>query len=84
MEAYDNVSIEVIDYMAQAVEKETRKQNKTALWFKYRAGRVTAFHMKAVCHTDVINPAQSLMKSIYYPEAFNFTSKQTNWGCRHE
>ena len=70
--------------MAQAVEKETRKQSKTALWFKYRAGRVTASRMKAVCHTDVTNPAQSLVKSICYPEAFNFTSKQTSWGCRHE
>ena len=84
LEACDNVSIEVTDDMAQAVEKETRKQSKTALWFKYRAGRVTASRMKAVCHTDVTNPAQSLVKSICYPEAFNFTSKQTSWGCRHE
>ena len=84
LEACDNVSIEVTDDMAQAVEKETRKQNKTSLWFNYRAGRVTASHMKAVCHTNVTNPAQSLVKSICYPEAFNVTSKQTNWGCRHE
>ena len=60
LEACDNVSIEVTDDMAQAVEKETRKQSKTALWFKYRAGRVTA----SLCHTDVTNPAQSLVKSI--------------------
>ena len=84
LEACDNVSIEVTDDMAQAVEKETRKQSKTSLWFKYRAGRVTASRMKAVCHTNVTNPAQSLVKSICYPEAFNFTSKQTNWGCKHE
>ena len=84
LKACDNVSIEATDDMAQAVEKETRKQSKTALWFKYRAGRVTASRMKAVCHTDITNPAQSLVKSIRYPEVFNFTSKQTNWGCRHE
>ena len=84
LKACDNVSIEVTDDMAQAVEKETRKQSKTALWFKYRAGRVTASRMKAVCHTDITNPAQSLVKSICYPEIYNFTSKQTNWGCRHE
>ena len=84
LEACDNVSIEVTDDMAQAVEKETRKQSKTSLWFKYRAGRVTASRMKAVCHRNVTNPAQSLVKSICYPEAFNFTSKQTNWGCKHE
>ena len=70
LKACDNVSIEVTDDMAQAVEKETRKQSKTALWFKYRAGRVTASRMKAVCHTDITNPAQSLVKSICYPEFF--------------
>jgi len=81
LEACKNVSIVLTDDMAQAVEKETRKQSKTPLWFKYRAGRG---NYCISCHTDVTNPAQSLMKSICYPEAFNFTSKQTNWGCRRE
>jgi len=47
---------------------------------------VTASLTKAVGHTDVTNPAQSLVKRICYPEAFNFTSKQMNheWGCQHE
>ena len=40
--------------------------------------------MKAVCHTDVTNPLQSLVKSICYSEAFNFTSEQTSWDCRHK
>ena len=52
----------VTDDMAQAVEMETIKQSKTPLWFKYKAGRVTVSLMKAVCHTDVTNPAQRLMK----------------------
>ena len=84
LNACEKISIEVTDDMAQAVEKETRAQSKTPLWFKCRAGRVTASRMKAVCHTDITNPAQSLIKSICYPEAFTFMSKQTNWGCRHE
>ena len=84
LNACEKVSIEITDDMSQAVEKETRKQSKTPLWFKYRAGRVTASRMKAVCHTDVTNPAQSLVKTICYPDAFSFTSKQTSWGCRHE
>ena len=50
LKACDNVCINDI---AQAVEKETRKQSRTALWFKFRAGRVTASCMKAICHTDV-------------------------------
>ena len=80
----ENVSIKITEDMAKAVELETRQQSKTNLWFKYRAGRVTASRMKAVCHTDSTNPSQSLVKSICYPDAFTFTSKQTNWGCKHE
>ena len=40
--------------------------------------------MKAVCHTNVAKPSQSLIRSICYPKAFNFFSKQTEWGCKHE
>lgn len=66
---------------AAAVERETRRQAYSKLWFKYRAGR-----MKAVCHTDAAKSSQSLVKSICYPELFSFTSRQTEteWGCKHE
>ncbi len=37
---------------AEKVETETRNQAKSNLWFKFRAGRVTASKMKAVCHTN--------------------------------
>ena len=40
--------------------------------------------MKSVCRTDVAMPAQSLIMSICYPEAFKFTSATTKWGCKHE
>ena len=40
--------------------------------------------MKSVCHTDTANPAQSLVKSICYPEEFAFTSKSTSWGIKQE
>ena len=69
---------------AEKVEIETRNQAKSNLWFKFRAGRVTASKMKAVCHTDALNPSQSLVKRVCYPEAFCFKSKQTTWGCKHE
>ena len=67
-----------------AVERETRLQSHSKLWYTHRAGRVTASCMKAICHTNVSNPSQSLIKSVYYPEAFGFSSKQTSWGCKHE
>ena len=76
--------VTVTDEMALCVEKETRLQSGSNLWFRYRAGRITASRMKAVCHTDHTNPSQSLVKTICYPESFRFTSKQTTWGCKHE
>lgn len=80
----ETVDVKVTHEMAQLVEKETRLQSHSKLWYAYRAGRVTASRMKAVCRTNVAKPSQSLIKSICYPEAFNFFSKQTEWGCKHE
>ena len=40
--------------------------------------------MKAVCSTDPSNPAQSLIKSICYPDQQKFCSAATKWGCDHE
>jgi len=77
-------SLTVTNEMAEFVEKETRAQSKSKLWFKHRAGRITASHMKAVCHTDPTNPAQSLIKSICYPLELSFNSKETDWGQKQE
>ena len=54
----ENISLEFTGEMAKSVESETRLQGKSKLWFKYRAGRVTASRMKAVCRTDITNPSQ--------------------------
>ena len=80
----ESTEINITDEMAVAVESATRSQSNSKLWFRYRAGRVTASRMKAVCRTDATNPSQSLVKSICYPESFCFTSQQTTWGCKHE
>ena len=80
----ESVTIDITREMAEKVEQATRSQSHSKLWFKYRAGRITASRMKAVCHTDLGNPAQSLIKTICYPEAFSFTTAATKWGCKHE
>ena len=84
IQACESVNIDVTDDMAKAVERETRGQQHSRLWFKYRAGRVTASRMRAVCHTTAANPSQGLVKQICYPEAYSFTSKQIEWGCKHK
>ena len=86
LEACESVfmSLTVTDEMAMNVEKETRAQFKSSLWFQHRAGRVTSSRVKAVCHTNTANPAQSLVKSICYPLELSFSSKETEWGKNNE
>ena len=76
--------ISVTQSQAQAVEKSTREQAHSKAWFRFRAGRITASKMKAVCCTNPAQPSQSLIKSICYPEAGAFISPATVWGCTHE
>ncbi len=84
LEACSKVTIELTLEMVAAIEKSTKEQSHSKLWFTYRAGRVTASKMKSVCHTDCANPSQSLIQCICYPEAFKFSTKATYWGCKHE
>lgn len=80
----DTINIHITNDMAKAVQQATVKQSASKLWYKFRAGRVTASRMKQVCHTSLSKPSQSLIKTICYPEAFRFTTKATQWGCKHE
>ena len=73
--ACELVSVDITEEMANSIEKATRDQSNSNLWFKYRAGRITASKMKVVCRTDAAKPAQSLIKGICYPETFTFKSK---------
>ena len=49
LELCESQDVTLTDEMALSVEKETRLQSDSKLWFTYRAGRVTASRMKAVC-----------------------------------
>ena len=70
--------------LAQRVEELTKTQTKSRSWFAYRAGRITASSFRAVVHTNISKPSLSLVRSIYYPYYYQFTSKYTEWGCQHE
>ena len=84
LQVCETIFISITQEMCNNVETETRTQSKSKLWYKYRAGRVTASRMRAVCHTSLANPSPSLVKSICYPDVFCFTTKATEWGCSHE
>ena len=66
--------------MARNVEKHTRGQALSKIWFQQRA----ASKLKAAVSTNMAQPSISLMKALCYPESNRFKSEATSWGCHHE
>ena len=66
------------------IEKETINQAKSSAFYHHRARRIGASQWHAACHTDPAQPSQSLIKTICYPDVFNFPSAATRHGCKHE
>jgi hypothetical protein len=77
-------SIKVTEDQAKHIESATHDQAQSTVWFRYRAGRVTASRFKAAVCTDLTQPSQSLLKTICYPESYKFSNAATRWGCEHE
>ena len=76
--------ITVTDLQSENIEKITRAQSASKEWHLFRAGRVTASRMKAVCSTPLDRPSQSLVKTICYPHTTKCSTHATRWGCDHE
>ncbi|XP_014675741.1 PREDICTED: uncharacterized protein LOC106815748 [Priapulus caudatus] len=76
--------ISVSASQAEQVEAETRRQAESKQWHRFRTGRVTASRMKAVCHTRMDKPSQSLVKAICYPHTSKLHTAGIRWGCDHE
>lgn len=74
----------ITDEQIKAVEMKTRDQSNSRLWFRMRAGRITASKFKAVCCTDLSSPSLSLILSICHPNTMRFRTAATSWGCQHE
>lgn len=74
----------ITNSMVTHVELSTRAQSRCSKWFLYRAGRITASSMKAVCGTRVAAPSISLLRRICYPEECPFQSASTKWGQEYE
>jgi hypothetical protein len=79
-----DVKIDVTCDQSKCLEEATRTQAASALWYRHRAGRITASKMKRVCRSNPDQPSQSLIKSICYPQNHSFTTNATKWGCTHE
>ena len=55
-------NLEITCQQAENLEKATRGQSKTKLWFHHRAGRLTASNFKGTTHANLAEPPQSLIK----------------------
>lgn len=66
------------------IESKTSDQSSSRLWYRFRAGRVTASVFKRVCRGSVISPSIPTIERICYPERHIFQSKQTDYGKRNE
>lgn len=73
--------LSVEDEQRKAVELNTRDQSKNMLWFRVRAGRITACNFKVVCHTDLASPSLSLITRICHPDKVHIKSVATIWAC---
>ncbi len=70
---------ELIMSQVQAVERATRSQSASRIWFRQRAGRITASKLKQAIKTNPRQPSKSLIKAICYPEAYRFTTAATRY-----
>lgn len=61
-----------------------QKQLQSAIWFKVRAGLVTASKFKPVCRTNVLIPSKGLLMNICYPRGKKISNAATAYGCQHE
>ena len=72
LDVCEDVVFELTNEQITEIEKHTRTQQGCDLWFKYRAGRITASKMKAACHTDPASSSISLIKQICYLKQCSF------------
>ena len=60
--------LDVTDQQCKHLEELTREQAFSKIWMRYHCGRITASRLYEVVSTDPHKPANSLIKSICYPE----------------
>ena len=75
--------INVTEEQAGYIELMTRQQSRSPLWHQMHMRRITASRAHAVMHTDVKNPALSIIKGIT-TKINPFTSPYTQYGLDKE
>ena len=68
----------------ELIEKKTREQSKSELWYRARSRVITASNFRACCHTDIAEPSKSLIMKICYPSKSRISIEATDYGSKHE
>lgn len=66
------------------IERKTRSQSSSKLWYRFRAGRVTGSVFKSVCRTPILSPSKYLILKICFPEKYIFNTVATTYGKTNE
>ena len=72
-----DIKVEITEKDIKLTEKDTKKQSKGTSFYHHRAGRIGASVCKQACNTNPAQPSQSLIKSLFYPNPFKFTTAAT-------
>ena len=75
-------SLEVSDEKAREIERNTREQRQSSLWFSVRRYRVTASLFGMILTRRVDTPPDSLVLRIIQPK--NFSTPATQYGIENE
>ena len=76
--------ITITEEEVDLIENHTKSQSKSNLWFKARAGVITASNFKSCCTSNLAMPSKNLIMKICYPMKNTFTSEATAYGCKNE
>ena len=66
------------------VEQDTRDLAKGPGFFRHRGGRLGASASGAVCHSNVAQPSQLLIKGVCYLQLYKVNTKAIKHGCKYE
>ena len=75
--------MKVTEDESQYLAKCTQLQAQSSLWFEHRKARLTASRFRAICHTRVEKPAESLVKQILQKAPLPKCAS-LSWGVENE
>ena len=80
----EHMKININTNKVQLIEKKTREQSKSGLWYRARSGVITASNFRTCCHKDIAEPSKSLIMKICHPSKSRFSTEATDCGSKHE